>query len=71
MKQMTISVLERCPVHTPVRTPMYRLTLNQSDRRILCVFQSVYHSKKYSKCHTFNTLRDICHNDVLKLFTHG
>ena len=31
-------VLVRCPVHTPVRTPMYGLPLNQSDQRIRSVF---------------------------------
>ena len=35
-------VLVRCPVHTPVSTPMYGLPLNQSDQRIRSVFWSVY-----------------------------
>ena len=41
------TVLVRCPVHTPVRTPMYELSLSQSDQRIRCVFQSVYNKDKY------------------------
>ena len=49
-------VLVRCPVHTPVRTPMYGLPLNQSDQRIRSVFQSVYN----------NVLVTICKADVLK-----
>ena len=35
------------PVHTPVRTPVYRLSHSQSDQRILCVFQSVYNKYIY------------------------
>ena len=44
MKFYCVSVL---PVHTPVRTPMYELSLSQSDQRILCVFQSVYNNIFY------------------------
>ena len=40
-------MLVRCSVHTPVRTPMYGLPLNQSDQRIRSVFQSVYNNTKY------------------------
>ena len=40
-------VLVRCPVHTPVRTPMYGLPLSQSDPRIRSVFQSVYNNNKF------------------------
>ena len=36
------TVQVRCPVHTPVRTPMHGLPLSQSDQRIRFVFQSVY-----------------------------
>ena len=32
----------RFPVHTPVRTPIYGLSLSQSDQRISSVFQTVY-----------------------------
>ena len=38
------TVLVRCPVHTPVRTPMYGLPLSQSDQRIRSVFQSVHNN---------------------------
>ena len=41
-------MLVRCPVHTPVRTPMYGLPLGQSDQRIRCVFESVYNNYKYN-----------------------
>ena len=37
-------VLVRCPVHTPVRTPMYGLPLSQSDQRIPSISQSVYNN---------------------------
>ena len=37
-------ILVRCPVHTPVRTPMYGLSFSQSDQRIHSVFQSVYNN---------------------------
>ena len=40
-------VLVRYPVHTLVRTPMYGLTLNQSNQRIRSIFQSVYNKRKY------------------------
>ena len=42
------TVLVRCPVHTPVRTPMYGLLLSQSDQRICSVLQSVYNKLNYS-----------------------
>ena len=45
------NVLVRCPVHTPVRTPIYGLLLSQSDQRIRSVFQSVY-----NKCKLMNDL---------------
>ena len=34
-------------VHTPVRTPMYELSLSQSDQRIHSVFQSVYNNTTF------------------------
>ena len=40
-------VLVRCPVHTPVRTPMYGLPRSQSDQIIRSVFQSVYNKHIY------------------------
>ena len=40
-------MLVRCPVHTPVRTPMYGMPLSQSDQRIPSVFQSVYINGNY------------------------
>ena len=39
-------VLVRCPVHTPVGTPMYGLLLSQSDQKVRSVFQSVYNNKR-------------------------
>ena len=44
------AVSVQCPVHTPVRTPMYGLPLNQSDQRIRCVFQSVYNKSILLPC---------------------
>ena len=44
---MLFIVLVRCPVHTPVRMPMYGLPLSQSDGRIRSVFQSVYNKPVY------------------------
>ena len=44
---MLFIVLLRCPVHTPVRTPMYGLPLNQSDQNIRSVFQSMYNKYTY------------------------
>ena len=41
------TLLERCPVHTPVCTPVYRLPLSQSDRRVRSLFQSVYNKLDY------------------------
>ena len=41
-----LTVLVRCPVHTPIRTPMYGLPLSQSDQIIRSVFQSVYNNTK-------------------------
>ena len=42
------TVLVRCSVHTPVRTPMYGLPLSQSDQRIRSVVQSVYNNTSYN-----------------------
>ena len=39
--RVLFAVLVRCPVHTPVCTPIYGLPLNQSDRRFFSVFQLV------------------------------
>ena len=38
------TVLVRCPVHTPVCTPMYRLSFSQYNRTFFPVFQSVYNN---------------------------
>ena len=35
-------MLVRCLAHTPVRTPMFRLPLSQSNQRLRFVFQLVY-----------------------------
>ena len=42
-------MLVRCLVHTPVRTPMYGLSLSQSDQRIRSVFQSVHNNIGYEQ----------------------
>ena len=47
-----LTVLVRCPVHTPVCRPMYGLPLSQSDRRILFVFQSVYNNADFRALYT-------------------
>ena len=48
-------VLVRCPVHTPVRVPMYRLPLSQSDQRIRSVFQSGYNNMLLLTEHEIHT----------------
>ena len=40
-------VLVRCPVHKPVLTSIYGLSLSQSDQRVLSVFQSVNNNMIY------------------------
>ena len=59
------TVLVRCPVHTPVRTPMYGLPLSQSDKRIRSVFQSVNNKCPYYVLFHFTFLT--CHYDVNKV----
>ena len=56
---MLFILLVRCPVHTPVGTPMFGLPLSQSDRRILSVSQSVMayisrHTVRNSENETFS-----------------
>ena len=45
------TVLVRCPVHTPVRTPMYGLPLSQSDQTFVPYFnQYTITRRRTTKC---------------------
>ena len=48
------TVLVRCPLHTPVGTPMYRVPLSQIKSQNFFVFQSVYDLYCMKTSHTAN-----------------